>query len=327
MNRKADDISVIKDIGQRLAQSRRPLIASHVRPDGDAIGSVIALGLVLKEAGKSPVMVLEDSVPSKYKFLVGSEDVITEPDEPFDLTIAVDSADRDRLGKHFKDISIDINIDHHITNDRFAGINLVRPDTAATAAILAETLPEIGFEIEKDAASALLMGIITDTIGFRTSNTGQKELRIAADLIEKGANLADIYYRTLVSQSFSSLQLWGYAMARLEREDGLVWTTITLEDRQRAGYSGRDDADLTNILSAVEGGEISVLFNEQNNGKVKISWRSSSEADVSKIAQQFGGGGHPPAAGAELEGNLEQVQEIILDRTRQYLNSLKKREK
>ena len=327
MNRKAETNSVVEEIRKRIAQSRRPLIASHVRPDGDAIGSVIALGLVLKEAGKSPVMVLEDGVPAKYKFLKGSEGVINRPDEPFDLAIAVDSADRDRLGEHFQDISIDINIDHHITNDRFAGINLVRPEKAATAAILAETLPEMGFEIQKDAASALMMGIITDTIGFRTSNTGPNELRIAAELMEKGAKLSDIYYHTLVSQSFASLQLWGNALARLEREDGLVWTTITLEDRQRAGYSGRDDADLTNILSAVEGGEISVLFNEQNDGKVKISWRSSSEADISKIAQQFGGGGHPPAAGAELEGELEEVQEIILDRTRQYLKSLKKREK
>jgi len=327
MNRRTDDISVIQEISKRLAQCRRPLIVSHVRPDGDAIGSVIALGLALKEAGKFPVMVLEDGVPAKYKFLNGSEDVVTKPDSSFDLVIAVDSADRDRLGDYFREIPIDINIDHHITNDLFAGINLVSPETAATAAILAEMLPEMGFKIEKDAASALLMGIITDTIGFRTSNTGPGELRIAAELIERGASLSDIYFRTLVSQSFSSLQLWGYALAMLEREDGLIWTTITLEDRQRARYNGRDDADLTNILSAVKGGEISVLFNEQNNGKVKISWRSSSEADVSKIAQQFGGGGHPPAAGAELEGDLEQVQEIILDRTRQYLNSLRKREK
>ena len=322
MSRKIDNSSVTMLIREKLKKSEKPLIVSHIRPDGDAIGSVIGLGLTLRDAGKVPQMVLEDGLPAKYRFLEGSVDVSTSTDGEYDLVIALDCADQERLGKNFSDIAVDINIDHHITNNRFAEINLVRPETAATAAILADILPEMGFLFDKETANALLMGILTDTIGFRTTNVSPAVLHLSARLMEAGADLSRIYYQELVRQSFFAAKLWGMALSRLAWNENILWTSITLEDRQNADYAGRDDADLTNLLSAIEGSVISVLFNEQKGGKVKISWRSDSEVDVSKIAQQFGGGGHPPAAGAELNGSLEQVQEIVLDHTRQYLNNL-----
>jgi bifunctional oligoribonuclease and PAP phosphatase NrnA len=313
---------VIQQIKESLDNSKRPLILSHIRPDGDAIGSLISMGLALQKAGKFPCLVLEDGLPAKYRFLHGSELIVKKPAEVNDLIISVDCSDIRRLGDEFSPLPIGINIDHHITNELFGKVNLVLPEYPATSAILAEYLPLLGFPLDQDISSALLMGILTDTIGFRTSNVSPALLRQSAQLMDFGADLSDIYNRTLTAQSFPASLLWGMALSRLVRENGLVWTVITLEDRKKAGYSGRDDADLTNILSSIEGSDVSVLFNEENGGKVKVSWRSNEPYDVTKIARQFGGGGHPPASGAEIEGTLEEVEKIVLSKTKQYMKDI-----
>lgn len=315
-----------QEIHERIAlllkNTQRPLIVSHIRPDGDAIGALVAMGLALKSAGKTPTLVLEDGLPAKYRFIKGSELITTNFQGNFDLVIALDCSDHHRIGSNSVDFSYDLNIDHHITNEQFAEVNLVMPESPATSAILADYLPNWGYPLDKDIASALLMGIVADTIGFRTSNVNPETLRQSAKLMEAGADLSDIYTHTLVILSYTASVLWGKALSRLVRENGLVWTVITLADRDEAGYQGRDDADLTNILSAIEDNEIAILFNEQNDGKVKISWRSNSNYDVSWVAKQFGGGGHPPAAGAEVEGTLEEVEEKVLNFTIQFMNEV-----
>jgi phosphoesterase RecJ-like protein len=313
---------VHKQIREKLQKSRRPLIVAHIRPDGDAIGSLIGIGLVLRQAGKTPYLVLEDGLPAKYRFLKGSEFVVKKAAEATDLTISLDCSDVRRLGVSLADLPIHINIDHHITNEQFGEVNLVMPEYPATAAILANYLPLWGFPLDPDSSSALLMGILTDTIGFRTTGVTPSLLRQAANLMESGAVLSDIYSRSLVAQSFPASLLWGLALSRLVKENGLVWTVITPEDRKKAGYPGRDDADLTNVLSAIEGSDVSILFNVQNSGKVKVSWRSNEPFDVSLIALQFRGGGHPLASGAEIEGTLEEVEKIILAKTKQYMKDL-----
>jgi phosphoesterase RecJ-like protein len=306
-------------IASLLNSCQKPLILSHIRPDGDAIGSIIGLGLALKNSGKTPQMVLEDGLPSKYRFIQGSEMVTSKIKSEYDLAITLDCSDQNRLGELGQGLKVDINIDHHVTNEKFAKYNLIEPDFPATAEILCENLPAWGFEIDIDIANALLMGILTDTIGFRTSNVTPETLRRSAQLMEIGADLAEIYLHSLVTQSFPASLLWGKALSRLVKENGLVWTMITLDDRKEAKYSGRDDADLTNILSSIEGSDMAILFNEQNDGKVKISWRSNPPYNVSWVAQQFGGGGHPPASGAEVKGSLEEVVNKILEFTKQYM--------
>ena len=314
--------TVQKQIQEKLHNSKNPLILSHMRPDGDAIGSIVGLGLVLKKAGKTPCLVLEDGLPAKYRFLKGSELVVKKPAESNDLTLVLDCSDLRRLGDSFSGLVVDINIDHHITNENFGEINFVLPEYPATCAILAKFLPDWDYPLDLDSSSALLMGIVTDTIGYRTSNVTPETLRQSALLMESGASLSDIYNQALVSQTFPASLIWGFALSRLVRENGLVWTVITLDDRKKAKYIGRDDADLTNILSAIEGSDVSLVFNEQNSGKVKVSWRSNAPYDVSKIAQQFGGGGHPQASGAEFEGTLEEVENKVISKTKQYMEDL-----
>lgn len=316
------DNQIIGEIKNKLASANKIVIASHVRPDGDAIGSLLGLGLALQEAGKSVEMVLADGAPSAFKFLEGSELIKKEASGGHDTFITVDCADFKRTGKIFENFGQpDINIDHHKTNEKFGKINLIEADEVATAAILTNYIPMWGLKITKSVAAALLTGIITDTLGFRTSNTTPQALRQAATLIEAGGNLPEIYMRSLIKKTFPAAKYWGAGLSSLETKDGIVWATLTLADRKATGYGGNDDADLINMISAIDNHKVGMVFVEQANQHVKISWRAlEANIDVSPVAKYFQGGGHAAAAGADIEGSLADVQKQVLAKTKELLN-------
>jgi phosphoesterase RecJ-like protein len=308
-------------IKERLEKSKNIVIASHVRPDGDAIGSLLGIGLALRDAGKSVQMVLVDGVPSSFKHLEGSELILKEPIGEHDTFITVDSADFKRVGKPFENFGQpDINIDHHKTNENFGKLNLIESEEVATAAILARHLPEWGYTITKPIAAALLTGIVTDTLGFRTSNTNPSALRLCAMLMETGVEMDELYMKALVNKTFPAAKYWGAGLSRLEQKDGIVWATLTLNDRKESGYSGNDDADLINMISAIEGHKVGMIFVEQSDNHVKISWRALQPGiDVSPIAKYFKGGGHAAAAGADIPGTLSEIQPLVLEKTEEML--------
>ena len=312
---------IIGAIKSRLKNSKNIVIASHVRPDGDAIGSLLGLGLALQNAGKSVQMVLVDGVSSSFKHLEGSELIVKAPQGGHDTFITVDCADFKRVGKIFENFGHpDINIDHHKTNEKFGTLNLIEAEEVATAAILTNYLPVWGFEITKPIAAALLTGIITDTLGFRTPNTNPSALRLCAKLMETGADLPDLYMRSLVKKSFVAARYWGAGLSNMEQKDGIVWGTLTLADRKKTGYGGNDDADLINMISAIDGNKIGMIFVEQSDSNVKISWRAlEAGIDVSQVAMHFNGGGHAAAAGADIPGALNEVQPLVLKTTREML--------
>jgi phosphoesterase RecJ-like protein len=198
-------------------------------------------------------------------------------------------------------------------------MNLVETSAVATTEILTEYMPKWGLPITQSIASVLLTGVITDTLGFRTSNITPNAMRIAAQLMELGADLSELYNHALKNKTFEAMRLWGSGLGNLERNGPLVWTTLTLANKRAAGYPGRDDADLINILSSITGAVISLIFVEQSHGAIKVSWRSQQGVDISQIALQFGGGGHPAAAGAEIEGSLENVRNKVLEETNKLL--------
>lgn len=308
-------------IRQALAGAQRILVVSHIRPDGDAIGALLGLGLALQGAGKDVQMVLADGLPANFRFLEGSQQVQNRVTAPFDLLCVVDCSDPQRMGNLFSEtVTVDINIDHHVTNLNFGRVNLVDTKAVSTTEIIADLLTALEITISPAAASALLVGLITDTIGFRVPSITAKALRLAGDLMEKGADLSDLYYRTLVARSFEAARYWGLGLSKLERQGRLAWTELTLADRQKANYPGRDDADITNILGALEGVDIALLFLEQPDQRVKVSWRAKAGYDVSQLAASFGGGGHPAAAGADIPGTLPQVRQMVLEKTRPLLN-------
>ena len=308
-------------IKERLGKAKNIVIASHVRPDGDAIGSLLGLGLALRDAGKSVQMVLVDGVSSSYKHLEGSELVVREPKGEHDTFVTVDCADFKRAGKAFENFGPpDINIDHHKTNEQFGRLNLIEEDEVATAAILTNYLPKWGYKITKPIAAALLTGIVTDTLGFRTANTNPSALRLCAQLMETGVDMPDLYMRALVKKTFPAARYWGAGLSTMEQKNGIVWATLTLEDRKRSGYGGNDDADLINLISAIDGNRVGMIFVEQSDNHVKISWRALDPVvDVSKVAKHFEGGGHAAAAGADVPGALNEVKSIVLKTTREML--------
>ena len=325
MDRQRDLISTIHDQFQKISNV---LVVSHVRPDGDAIGSLLGVGLALLETGKDVQMVISDGVPDNFRFLVGSELVTKKPTGKIDYIIVVDSSDIERTDEILQEYGIpDLNIDHHKTNTRFAKINLIENEAVATAEILARYLPFWGLKITKPIADALLTGIITDTIGFRTTNIIPQTLKLTADLMELGGDLTGIYHKTIIEQSYAAARYWGAGLSKLRMENGLVWTTLSLSERNTSGYPYRDDADLIKILSAIEGAKIAVILTEQTRGYVKISWRLcgslQTDWDVSEIAQKFGGGGHKAAAGADVKGKLDEVVLEVLNITRISMNQQK----
>lgn len=305
----------------QLKEARRILIATHIRPDGDAIGSLLGLGLTLIEADKEVQMVCADRVPENFRYLEGSHKIQKSPDGEFDFFVVVDCSDFSRLSRGFGDFGKPgLNIDHHITNNQFAEINLIDENAAATAQILHYFINISEYPLLKPAASALLLGIITDTLGFRTSNMTSHILRVAADLMDIGANLPELYFNGLIKRSFEAARFWGSGLNKLEKEDRMVWTILTLNERKAVNYPGRDDADLINVLSSIDNMDISIIFVEQPGGNVKVSWRGAPGYNVSEIALHFGGGGHPTAAGAEIHGNIEQIKNDVIDKTREFLN-------
>ena len=304
----------------RIEKSERIMVVSHIRPDGDAVGSLLGLGLAIRSMGKQVQMVLEDGVPPSFRHLTSSDKVVKRPKGVFDLAIVVDCSDIDRTGSVLDEYGKpDINIDHHVTNLDFAAINYVIPEAVSTTQMLTDLIQYFGVELNQPIGEALLTGLITDTLGFRTVNMSPDAFRTAAVLMESGIDLNALYGKALIDRSFAAMRYWGTGLMKLNREDRMVWTTLTLEDRKSVGYPGRDDADLINILSSIKDADISIIFIEQSNQHTKVSWRARPGFDVSKIAFQFGGGGHKPAAGADISGSLEEVIEKVLEATRTLL--------
>lgn len=311
-----------EEIKSRLHAAGRILIVSHIRPDGDAIGSMLALGLALQDTGKQVQMVLQDGVPAGFKHLPGSDQVQDKAEGRFDLIVTVDCSDVKRVGNTLDGYrNPDIVIDHHITTEAFGTLNLIEPDAVATASVLTRHMPRWGLTITPSIAANLITGLVTDTLGFRTSNTTPEALRQAADLLELGVDMSSLYFRSLVRRTFSGAKYWGAGLTSLQRSDGIIWSTLTLADRETSGYTGTDDADLINVVSSIDEADIALIFVEQNPQKTKVSWRGlKPHIDVSQIARRFGGGGHRSASGAEVSGTLEKVQEKVLAATRKALN-------
>ncbi len=308
-------------IKERLGDARRILITGHIRPDGDAVGSMLGLGLALESVGKRVQMVLPAGLPHVFEHLEGSELIQREVEGEIDTFISVDCAEFSRIHEELQTFGEPfLNIDHHITNTKYAEINLVEADSVATASILTEHIPAWGLEINRASASALLTGLITDTLGFRTLNMNPKALRQAANLMEKGAKMPDLYYRALISRSFKAVRYWGKGLTTLERDGQMVWAVLSLKDRKAVKYHGNDDADLINILSSVEKSPVALIFVEQTNGMVKVSWRARGKKwEGAQVAAKFGGGGHRAAAGATIEGSLEDIKLRVLHATREIL--------
>lgn len=309
-----------------IEKANRVLVIAHVDPDGDAIGSLTAMGQGLQQLGKRVTLVCDDAVPSRFHSLPLATDVrrAPNPDTHYDLVIAVDCADESRMGWAYANLPEPkptlANIDHHITNTRFGAFNIIDPDASSTAEILHRFLAEIDVDMTRGIAESLLAGIVTDTLGFRTTNVSAATLRVAADLVEAGADIAALSIQFLHQKQFATARVWGIGLARMQLEDGLLWTSISRGEIQRAGLEGNPNSSgLVNFLADVDGAAMGVVLSEMNDGAVRVTMRAQPPYNVAEVAVQFGGGGHALAAGCALEGPLEQAEVRVVNACREAI--------
>jgi phosphoesterase RecJ-like protein len=307
----------------------RFLVVSHVQPDGDAISSTLVIGWLLRRLGKQAVMINEGAVPVRLSFLDGADTIINFIKQPvtetFDRIIAVDCADFRRIGLIagvFSEGAKLLNIDHHPTNDSFGAVNLIREDAAATVEILYDLISHSGISPDIEAATAIYTGLLTDTGGFRYSNTSPSVMQVASLMLSKGVRGHWIADHLLERMTKSQLLLLQRGLSRLTFSDDnrIAWLFVAYADMAETGAVGDDLEGLVNYARNVEGVEVGILFKETESGEVKVSMRSSGKADVAAIAQSFGGGGHVRAAGCRLDGPIPDAITILVQAVREALD-------
>ncbi len=305
---------MFKEVIDVVRAERDIVLATHILPDGDAIGSLLGLGLILRNAGKNVIATWGGrmEVPAQYSFLAGQEMLAAAEDIPREpgLIIALDCGSRERLGsieKNFKHAKISVNIDHHRNNTTFGTVNVVRPAYAATAQLVLELGHALHTVFNRDLAENLYTGLVTDTGRFQYSNTDASCFLAAAELIGYGVDPARIFRHIYENSSYERLRLAGLALAKtvLDPTTGFIYTTITKEDFATTGASVEDTENLIDSLRAVAGVQVAAVLKETEGG-LRISLRSTGAVDVGLIAGRKGGGGHKLAAGYNGRGSLEE---------------------
>jgi bifunctional oligoribonuclease and PAP phosphatase NrnA len=306
------------------------LVVSHVQPDGDAISSTVAVGWILERLGKKFTLMNEGPVPSRLHFLRGSEDIYGcgegAPDRKFRHIVAVDCADFARVGPAmmwFEEEYGLLNIDHHATNDAYGAVNLLKFDAAATAEILYDLAVHMEMPIDAEAAAAFYTGLITDTGGFRYSNTSPHVMEIASRLLEAGAQGPILAEQLLERMSMGQMRMIQRGLSRLAFSDDqrIGWLWVTTEDLGETGATTEDLEGLVNYPRNIEGVEVGILFKENGAKSVKVSLRSAGLVDVAAVAQHFGGGGHVRAAGCRLTIPLAEAIEQVVGHVRAELKN------
>lgn len=309
-----------------LRAANRPAIVSHQDPDGDTIGSAIALALALDQSGKRVSLHCADPVPEPLRFMPGTDRFSASgPPDDSDLVVTVDHGDLSRAKLPLPSGVPLLNIDHHASNAMFGTVAYVDATSAATGEIVARLVDELGVEWTPPMATATLVAIMTDTGSFQFPNTGPRVLRLAARMLEKGADLPGITYNVFRSRRAEATRLWGLGFTRLQRDAAgrLVWTWLEEGDLERSGAREEDAAGLVEQVARSTGSRIALLFNAIGRaGPVKVSCRTSPfapEVDAAHLMGHFGGGGHARAAGAVVAGSLPEVRERVLEEARTAL--------
>lgn len=314
----------IDNIKEEIAKAKDIVILTHECPDGDAVGSALAMYLALRKLGKKVDVVIPE-YSSVFQFLPGAEEIKREgKEEPYDLAISVDVTGIKRLNgfaKYFEDAKIKIQIDHHQVNEMFADYNFVNPVSPACAQNLIFIIEQLGVQIDKEIGTCLLTGIITDTGGFKYEGVTAETFEFASWLLAKGVNVSDIYKRVLQMKTKANFELRKLVMDRMEFvcDSKVTFTYMNLEDEKNVGAASGDHEGLVEIGRDIEGVEVSIFVREVEEGKYKASLRSNNYVNVSDVCIAFSGGGHIRAAGCNIYGTLEEVKQRIIEEVKQYI--------
>jgi bifunctional oligoribonuclease and PAP phosphatase NrnA len=309
------DRATLKAASELIRQAGSVALACHVGPDGDALGSMLAFGLAARDAGKEVIASFGSpySVPGNLRFLpnellVPPEDFPTAPE----LMVVFDAGSAERLaelGSNAAKAEKLIVIDHHATNAGFGDISLVDPQAAATGELVHDLLVELGWKVTAEIAQCLLTAIVTDTGRFQYASTSPRTLRLAGDLVAAGASPSTVNRHVYEEAPFGYLKAAGVALARvdLDREIGVVSTTISHTDLADAGIDWGDTDNLIDIIRLAEEADVALLAKVHEDGSVKVSLRSRGDTDVGSLAADLGGGGHRLAAGLTSQDPPEEI--------------------
>lgn len=321
----------INNIVVELKNAKSVLICIHESPDGDAIGSMLALGKALKDMKKDTTMYCVDPVPIKHRFLSGWETVTSDAKilegRTFDIFVMLDCGDRNRCGKYITNFSGYkklINIDHHVSNPMFGDLNYVNSKASCTGEEVYEVIKELleGKKLDKDIATALLTALYDDTGGMRYISTTAHTLRIAAELVESGANCAHVSENLFFSVSREKMQLTSKVLSTLnfELNGKVAYMIMKLSDLDITKAKTEDSEGLIDFPRSIEGVELAFIVKEVAKDKYKFSFRSRGKVDVNQFCSNYGGGGHKVAAGCTIQGDLAVILDSLLKELQKLLS-------
>jgi phosphoesterase RecJ-like protein len=314
---------MLSQVVELIEKKHSFMVTSHIRPDGDGLGSGLALYWMLKSLEKEAVVILRDRVPPAYHVLPGAEKVLVQVDvaQVYDAAFIIECSDVDRPGLPGLKDQFVVNIDHHATTVPFGDINWIDSTAGAVGEMVYNLCKALGVDVTKEIAECIYTALLTDTGSFHFSNTTERTLKIASELVRRGAEPARISQALYYSYPFSRVRLLGTVLSTIERDESgrIAWITMDREAMQEAEASEEDADGIVNHALAVDEVEAVAFFKELSPGVYRVSLRSKGKNNVAKVAETFGGGGHRNAAGCRIEGDFEEVRRRVIERLQNAL--------
>jgi phosphoesterase RecJ-like protein len=317
INIKSSELKKIVEIAKVIKQSKTFFIAGHIKPDGDSLGSALALSSVLERMGKKPYVYCADDVPSSLKFLTGAREIkkSAKKTDKFDCAVILESADFSRMGdiitpSQAKKI---INIDHHLSYKNFGTVNYVVPSSSSTSELVLNILEHMKIKLTKNEAESLYTGILTDTGCFQQTNTTCNSHVAAVKLMGRGIDINDIYKKIYENSSICALKLRGLALCNIKTilNNRVTYIVLTKDMFKKSGAQEGDMEGIVNYTLKVAGVEVGCVFKEVDKKNTKVSLRSARNFNLLEVVGKFGGGGHKNAAGCQVKGNIDAAIKMI----------------
>jgi len=308
----------VQQVLQEIERRNRFVVTSHARPDGDAIGSSIAMGEILRGMGKTADVVMADSVPVLYRPLPYTDNVIhtSKVAGPYDgaIVLECDSTQRTRL--EGLENYFCISIDHHASSREWGNVNWIDPKACAVGEMVFKLALSARVKITPEIATCLYTAVLTDTGSFSYSSTNIHTFELAKCLVHFGAQPAEVAHNVYYSSPIAKMRLLGVALTSLQHEGAISWMHVSRADMEHCGAIDEDCEGLVNYALGIAGVEVAVFFREMANERIRVSIRSKGAVDVAALAQKFGGGGHDCAAGFSLEGPQDAAMATVLNELR-----------